>query len=222
MSPRSTSLAVAAVVALALALPSRAYACWDGYTGSAPRASLCMMGGPVNWSPATGRELADWLVRIAALVPPGSTANACEFTISVCEGGSSDRCLGGDKWERQTYWRFFRTVARLVKATPALVRAALQKRATPFTVQVGVGYDERGARALATRLNRTKPAEHGFYEAGGFPADNDVAHVIAAQDDEGTPTYRVVVGAYLTRAEAKATVTQVRAETGVQGFVRPL
>jgi hypothetical protein len=176
----------------------------------------------MTWTPARARELADWLVRVEALVPPGHVATACEFTIDVCKAGSSSSCVGGERWERQTYWGFFRTVARLVKAKPAVVRAALQKQATPFTVQVAVGYDAAGARALARRLNRTPPAEHGFYEAGGFPAQNDAVHVIADRDDEGAPIYRVVVGAYLTRAEARATAAKLRTAAGLRSFVRPL
>jgi hypothetical protein len=44
----------------------------------------------------------------------------------------------------------------------------------------------------------------------------------ADRDDEGAPIYRVVVGAYLTRAEAQATAERVRSATGARGFVRPL
>jgi len=217
-------LASVVLAAVLVALPSPARACWDGYKGRSPSVSMCVMTGPARWSPETARELADWLVRIAALVPPGHEAEACELSVHVCEEGSSERCLGSARWERETYWAYFRNVARIVKAKPAAVRAALQRRATPLTVQVAVGYDERGARALATRLNRTHPADHGFYEAGAFPSDDskDVVHVVADRDDEGAPIFRVVVGAYLTRAEAKATVARLRADAGVRGFVRPL
>jgi hypothetical protein len=217
----------AAVLAAALlgvlACPAPAHACWDGHLGTAPRASLCVMTGPTRWKAVVARELADWLVRVEALVPPGYHASACEGGVSICEQQSPYRCLGHAQMERDTYWGFFRAVQEVVEARPAAVHAALQKKATPLTVQVAVGYDEAGARALARRLSRLRPADQGFYEAGAFPGgnDKDVVHVLADRDDEGAPIYRVVVGAYLTRAEARATVARLR-EIGLRGFVRPL
>jgi hypothetical protein len=224
----SAALALSVLATVLVALPSAAHACWDGYAGEIPHVSVGMQAGSRTWSPDTARELAQWLVRIDALRPQGHSVSAWDGAVRVCEERSGPRatsCLGDDHWDRwdgRTFWSMFRAVALAVGAKPVAVRAALQRKATPFTVQVAVGYDERGARALARRFNQTHPADHGFYEAGGFPADNDVVHVMADRDDEGAPIFRVVVGAYLTRAEAQATVVRVRAAAGLQGFVRPL
>ena len=105
-------LLIVVLVLAALLAPRTGFACWDGHTAESARVSLCVMDGATEWQPATARELADWLVRVEALLPPGYRADACAQTISVCRtmpsGAADDDCLGDDTWSPQRLSLLFR------------------------------------------------------------------------------------------------------------------
>ena len=115
--------------------------------------------------------------------------------------------------------RLFRVLARELGVSPAERRAALGATSGAHTVQVAASRDRAAAEALAERL--ADQGEHGFYEAGGFPALNATAHVVEGVDASGAPVYRVFVGAFLEGADAERVASRLRA-AGRRAFVRPL
>lgn len=120
------------------------------------------------------------------------------------------------EWHDGHYLTLFREVARIVGASPADVARARSLETPVYVVQVGVFAERRGADALAAQVSSRDEAEHGFLEAGGFPADNPEAHVVTIAS--ARELHRVYVGAFVDRGEAEA----LAASLGERAFVRAL
>jgi len=191
-------------------VPARA--CWDGYQASTPH--LYVMGPDDEWSLERAGQLARWMPRIEALLAPRGVEVAVYHDMVELSDG---RVLSVPEGKLH---RLFAVLARELAVPPAERRAAMRVRADARTIQVAATRDEAAARALADRLNAELLGAHGFYEAGGFPAENERAHVVEASDEEGV-VYRVLVGAFLDRTEASRVAAELRAITGA-AFLRPL
>jgi hypothetical protein len=209
---RST-LALAAV--LALLVPEPARACWDGYavdTGDGIR----FTGGDESWSASNAVMLGSWALRYRALLGDEGTleiefgwgeASVGEQTIPL-ERASDPRAL------------FDRLADAL--AVPSARRARLLAiDARPYAVQVAASRDRARAEHLAMQLSESE-LPFGFYEAGGFPADNAEAHVVEGIAADGQPVFRIVVGAFLDRASAAQAATEIARVTGRTTSLRAL
>ena len=204
----STLLALAFALSLAACLPSRARACWDGFYAQV--GDVSQMGGDTRWDLDAVRERARWLGRIDALLPDGAsvTSEWGYVTVSV-DGHDTDF-----EWQNGQYLTLFREVARVVGATPADVRRALRTETALYVVQAAAFREADDAATYAAHVSDRAEASHGFYEAGGFPADNPEAHVVTVQAPG--KTHRVYVGAFVDRAEAAAMAQAL----GGHAFVR--
>lgn len=193
------------VLAILLA-PSSALACWDGTYAVVGDVEL--MDFDIGWSPERAREVATWLGRLDALLPDGAVLRL-EFghaTLELPDGRTLEPA-----WSGRSFPELFRAVAAAVSA-PAATAGAARSLATPvFTVQTGAFTTRDAAERFAASL--ADRGEHGFFETGGFPADNPTAHVI-----EAAGAYRVVVGAFVDRTAAQALATTL----GGAAFVRTL
>src|SRR5262249_26019597 len=116
----------------------------------------------------------------------------------------------------------FSRVAAATRASAATVKRARAVDAAPLTLQVFAGHSEARAEAFAKRINDAGEGAHGFYNAGGFPANNPTAHVVDGVDASGRALYRVVVGAFLAKSDAVATGAELKKATGIAGFARAL
>jgi hypothetical protein len=208
--------AVAAVMLLGVGLtPARALAGWDGY--SVQHGSVAFTGPDAVWDPADARTLGTWALRFEALLGPKGSLTSEFGAATACV---EDRCE--EISIRSTSpAALFDAVARELAVPRARRAAALQVSARPFSVQVAASRDRARAEALATRLSEAD-LPMGFYEAGGFPADNPEAHVLPARDAQGLTVYRVVVGAFLRRQQAHAHRQQITQATGLPTVLRAL
>lgn len=218
MNQSALRLALSLLIAIVIS-PASAEACWDGY--AAVYGNVTVQGGDTEWSPENARELALWLPRLNALVG--------EEPLEVMFGSAYVR----DAEIEYPHGRFdllFARVARKLELERPARRAAMQVGFNALTVQVGATRDRASAEALADRLMQSDPgyssgsfaAAHGFYEAGGFPADNSSLHVIETADDQGVPVFRVVVGAFLSTEIAQTVATAMRQAHGMSAYVRRL
>ncbi len=196
----------ATIVFLSLLVPSPAVACWDGTYAALGDVEL--MDGEEGWSADRAVELATWLGRIDALLPDGAVVMVEHGYVSVQLPDGTTLEPG---WDGGSLAGLFEVVAATLGAPPERVRAARALTTPVFTVQAGAFNTRGAAERLAATLSDV--GEHGFFETGGFPADNPTAHVI---EDGGA--YHVVVGAFVERAAAQA----LAATLGRGAFVRSL
>ena len=215
--------ALALVLLFAQALP--AAACWDGY--AAVYKDLVLQGGDTEWSPETARKLALWMPRIQALVADEGAE------IYMGSAYIRDRELS---YPEGDFEALFAVLVDELDIDAAGRRAAMGEGNTALTVQVAATRNRARAEALVHRLLHEHPAAqldadpellslfdpHGFYEAGGFPADNSAMHIMERLDDDGTTVYQVVVGAFMERSAADEVLQEVRRTYGIDGFVRRL
>ena len=194
-----------------------ARACWDGEALTV--GDVTYTGGHVGWDPDRARELATWLTRIDALLGP-------EAQLEVYWDGAvlQDPRRGVVEWERdgRSLAALFREVALHSGASPEEVRRARTLAASPVTVQVAAVSDRARAEQLAERITGSGAGEHGYYETGGFPADNPTAHVVTGADARGRTVHRVVVGAFVDRAHAEQVRDRLAEQLGLRGRVRLL
>ena len=110
-------------------------------------------------------------------------------------------------------------------------RAAMAIEIAPLTIQVAATRERARAEALVDRLMARDQSDeeleaiygvHGFFEAGGFPADNASFHVVEKIGDDGAPVFQVLAGAFLSRTQADQAVEVLRAALQLDGFVRRL
>lgn len=212
---------LALTVACLALTPAPARACWDGLLAESADVRLQLMGGAAGaWDPARVQAFATWLTRIDALAPDFLEVIATERDLTLF----CDTCTNAEnlKWDGDLA-TLFEKVARAVGADRKARRDALAQDATAYTVQIAAFATQAEADALALKLNGKADSleTHGFVQIGGFPAMNDTTHVVAVAHETG-PVYRVLVGAFLSRADAEAAQTLVHAETSLRGFVRPL
>lgn len=208
----------------AITLPSTpAAACWDGHL--AVVGGVTMSSGGTSWSPERARELATWLSRIDALLSAGATLDIQFGYARLCSGGDRTGEEGTCtewQWDERSLAALFRDVAQRTRASEDLVRTARATRRDVHVIQIAAFRDRAQAEALAVRLADTGIGEHGFYQAGGFPADNPVAHVLTMADASGRAVHRVVVGAFVERSQAERVREALDGELGVRGIVRAL
>jgi len=229
------TLLAACLTLACLATPRRASACWDGYAASAGNVHVAVdtgEGSP-SWSPPFVRDVATWLVRTDALLPAGVTVDVDPYGYgSVCRGTAADACateIASFRWDGDMQ-SLFRTVAAGVHASPASRRGARARRVTAWSVQVFAARDERRAQRVADELNALQKSDddfscdEGFLSVGGFPSWNDCAHVAVGEvrARDGRPLHRVLVGAFLDPAEARAALAQIVTHTSLRGFVRTI
>jgi hypothetical protein len=220
--PRLTAV-LAAVGASLFALP-RAHACWDGHRAAVRRVTLSIPGDR-RWTPEEARAAAVWGARIDALLPPGTVLDAFGGYAELCtdQHGGCGATMAEIRWDGVRLADLFAKVASATGASKAIVRRARMLGAQPLTVQVLAARSEANAKAFASRINAAGAAGiDGYFEAGGFPATNPSAHVLAAVDAKGNAVYRVVVGAFLTKADADAARAELYRSAGVDGFARAL
>ncbi|MFT5357307.1 MAG: hypothetical protein ACI9KE_004541 [Polyangiales bacterium] len=218
MNHSALRLGLFLVITLILSPPS-ASACWDGY--AAVYGNVTVQGGDTEWSPENARELAIWLPRLSAIIG--------EEQLEVAFGSAFVRDAEID-YPAGRFDLLFARVARKLGLERQARRAAMQIGFDALTVQVGATRDRASADALAERLMQSDPgyssgsfaAEHGFYEAGGFPADNSSLHVLETTDAQGAPVFRVVVGAFMTMADAQVVAEAMRQAHGMSAYVRRL
>lgn len=79
----------------------------------------------------------------------------------------------------------------------------------------------RAAR-VSEQLQRADDAERGFFFAGNVPAANPAAHVIREADARGCILYKVLFGAFLDSASARASAQVITRQTTLETFVRQL
>lgn len=192
--------------------PRRASACWDGFLAATPH--LTVMGSDTQWSLSRAEHLAEWLPRIEALL----AARGVTVEASFGQAYFDDETVS---YEEREMDRLFDALADALGASDAERRRAMSARGDAHTVQLAATRDLDAARALAARINEQEEDSHGFYEAGGFPARNDVAHVVEVTGAAGQPVYRVLVGTFLDRAEASRVAALLRPITG-EAFLRRL
>jgi SPOR domain len=224
-----TPLLLLALVAL---LPAPARACWDGVSASVGRVSFQLALSPeesAEWAPDEAQKLATWGRRLDALLPDGGSLTVQMYEssqaaeVELCGLPPDGRCES-ITWPsgRVKLRDLFNEVAMRVGAPPEGAARARSLSANTRTVEVLAALDRRSAERVADRINAGELELHGFYVAGGFPARNPSAHVVRATDHTGRPTYQVLVGAFLTRAEAERARAELRDAIGLDGRVRLL
>lgn len=170
------------------------------------------MGDDTLWDAPTLRHHATWLGRINRLLPAGATVISEHGFVTVNVGGTSSEFT----WNDGQYRTLFDNVARNVGASPIGIQSALRLETPVYVVQAGAFVNETRARAQADAISQGDIAEHGFYEAGGFPAINPTAHVVTIRAKR--TIHRVYVGAFVNRQEAEA----IAKRRGQGAFVREL
>lgn len=212
---RLVAAASLCLVLLVLGSVRTARACWDGYAVRLD--NIAFTGADDVWAPARARELAVWARRFEALLGPAGTLEA--------DGAFAEACVDSRCVEvvapTATPRALFEAVARALAIPAAQRAAALRASASPFAVQVAATRDRAAAERLAARLSDAE-LPRGFYDAGGFPADNAEVHVIEATAADGRAIYRVVVGAFLDRSDALAHAPEIAAQTGLPVVLRAL
>ncbi len=189
--------ALALAASLAVALPARA--CFDGYVARGRHLTLSVSGDS-DWEPAHIRRVATWIARIDSLLSEPYE----------------------DLVERENFSEIFRDVAESVGASSKRQARALSIRVTPVTVQLLAVRNAESAHTFAAAIEQTDAADRGFYESGGFPSLNPRVHVIRERDASGRMLYKVLVGAFLDRREARKVLSGLEREVGARGFVRNL
>jgi hypothetical protein len=206
MSTRTLSIALALALSFVVAQPARA--CWDGFHAHVGR--VVEMGGDDQWDLDAIQTRATWLGRIDALLPAGGSVWVEHGYVTVEANGVTHEL----EWHDGHYVSLFRAVALAVGATPAQIRHARSVATPVYVVQTGAFLDAPLARTEARAISDRDDVEHGFLEAGGFPADNPEAHVVTMPF--ARQIHRVYVGAFVDRAEADA----LAARLGHGAFVR--
>ncbi len=206
----SLRLLPAVTLALALFVPSTAVACWDGF--SAHVGNVNESGDDTTWDETTLRHHAEWLGRINALLPDNATVFSDHGFVMLTIDGQDREFT----WNDGHYRTLFDTVASSVGASKRHIQRALRADTPVYVVQSGAFINESSARKQAEAISQGDVAEHGFFAAGGFPADNPEAHVVTIS--AARQLHRVYVGAFVNRGEAESLAKRL----GRGAFVREL
>jgi hypothetical protein len=185
------------LASFAVALPAEA--CFDGYIARGRHLTLAVSGDS-DWEPAHIRRVATWVARIDALLSE-------EYE---------------DLVRHEDFREIFREVADSVGASSERRARAFRIRVVPVTVQLLAVRNEASALSFAAAIEQTDSADGGFFESGGFPSINPRVHVVSERDRRGRKLYKVLVGAFLERREARKVLYDLEREVGVRGFVRKL
>lgn len=200
----------AVALGLALSVPSNASACWDGFYARV--GNVDEMGDDTSWDEATLRHHATWLGRVNALLSNDTTVASQHGFVTLTVGGKSHEFT----WNDGNYATLFDLVARNVGASNTDIERAKRVETPVYVVQAGAFVNESRAHTWAQSLSQGDVAEHGFFQAGGFPADNPEAHVVTISN--GRKLHRVYVGAFVNRAAAETVAKRL----GRGAFVRAL
>jgi hypothetical protein len=211
---------VACALAFAVVFSSlarRADACWCGQTASNERVSITTRMPnadycPPEWSPAVIHAHADRLARIDAALPAG-------LAIEV-ENGHADVTPLSDR-NAVLVAIDFPDDGALVRALSILgpaARPAPRSPARVWAVQLIAARSAARAEAVRARADAADSVTTGFFFAGDHPAINPIARVLAGDDR----LHRVIAGVFLSEREARQAARAVRAETGLDVFVRTL
>ncbi len=173
------------------------------------------------WSPEMARRWAKWVGRISALVPEGKVLQVDHGAIAICNAGTTDCVAAPATWDDGSLSTLFELTADLFATPAATITSGRRSDGHPLTVQVAATSDRGAAERLAERLNRGELELHGFLQVGGLPAFNDYAHVVVSPTAT-YPTYHVVVGAFLDRAQAEEALGLLDSDLGFGGYIRPL
>jgi hypothetical protein len=195
-----------------------AHACWDGSMAVVGRVTYTTFDD--SWSADDALQQARWLSRIDRLLPEGASLEVWPDPWLTVGGDTIELEFNG------TLSDLYHQTARALRVNPLhelMVRHA--PGPTVWTVQAGSFASE--AQALRQAETIGSSCASGFYEAGGFPAMNPTAHV----ERESDGRFRVVVGAFLERAEAGEVVAclasgepeyEGEAPLSIKSFVRRL
>jgi len=213
------SFAMAFVAAISLAAP--ALACWDGMAAAGQRVDVSVWRD-ASWRPETAQSMATWITRLDALIPEGTTVTILNQSI-MCDGPACPESVFGlEEPVSGDMPSAFAVTAKMLKVSPAVRARAASLTSSVYTVQVYAGA-KKGALAEREHIHaladELEVGLSGFYVEGGFPAIHPVAHIVREGD-----TYRVVVGAHRTIANARIAVDALSAKgvKGVKGFVRTM
>lgn len=218
---RVLALALPLVTTTIAALtPTGARACWDGIAVSSDRVVLGI-DTPASWTPEGARHWAKWLGRLDALVPAGKQLVVMQGAIEICDDGHENCREAAVGWDDGSAFTLFQIAVALFEPNRQQVAQARRAGHVALTVQVAATFDLAAAQALAVRINDAELELAGFYDVGGFPSTNDVAHVVERVTDDGV-RYEVVVGAFLDRAQAREALAVLDEALTLDGFVRPL
>lgn len=186
-----------------LALP--ADACWDGYASTVGDVTFQRASDPAAWRADDAWYATQWAARLDALLPEGVTLDVMNTYVS-CDGAAAcdtvPEALGSDDPSK-----LFGALAQAFGRSWKERAAALATTQRVYTVQVFAGAPAAArrerARLLALAAEGTIDAEgdRGFFEAGGFPAENPSVHAIRDRDD--ADLVRVVVGTYPSATAAR-------------------
>ncbi len=213
--PRLPSFAFGLLAFVLASSAGEAHACWDGVAIQMDRVTYTYLGG--EWMPRQGQEYFDEGRRLRAILAANQSLVIEPRSIAwqPCEGCDSQSAPRDDTRP------LFDQVAALVQATPAVIARAKALRATQaITLQAFATRSLVTAKAVAHRINSAerRPSE-SFYAVGGFPATRRVARVVVARNaSSGKALYRVLVGAYETRAEGN----EQRGGLSYRSFARSL
>jgi len=200
----------AVTLALALFVPSTTLACWDGFYAQV--GNVNETGDDTTWDEATLQHHAKWLGRINALLPKNTTVFSDHGFVTLTIDGQDREFT----WDDRHYRTLFDSVAHNVGASKIDRQRALLADTRIYVVQTGAFISESRARKLAEAISQDDNAEHGFFQAGGFPADNPEAHVVTSTTRR--KLHRVYVGAFVNRGEAESLSKRL----GRGAFVREL
>lgn len=202
--------------------PTPASACWDGFSAELGKVSIEGEVHPESepeWQIGQARALARWGTRLNALLPHDSSLDIAFLSVTLCVPRHRHKCAeipapwwkeAGDASPAQLdHWlgRAFALVATRIRATPRRIAVARRASSTLFTVQVGSyrsrGLAERQVEQLnhMVRYNYLPWESRSFYVAGGFPALDDVAHLLPCRI-KGHVWHRVVVGEFTSLKNA--------------------
>lgn len=223
--PTLTLFAGALLLGATLLPSGKANACWDGVfldTGRVTISDLDLMDG---FDVEQTRQVGRWIARIEELLPARVNLTVEFGRLEMCGAHGNDDfgCIEPDEQWRTDLPALFEMVADMVQASPDDRARARRVERRPLTVQVAAT-GRRSARRLVSRIHRELRDDplFGFLEVGGFPAENDFARVIPQRTRRGSKVYRVVVGAFLDKAEARLARDRIEQLVGLDGFVRAL
>ncbi len=181
-----------ALIAATVTAAPAAFACWDG--------SLTQVGDTYmqsyddHYSDVAAIEHVTWSWRIDKLLPEGARFEMFGEPTLYHDGEITDLT-----WHPRTGLPgLFDAVAKAL-GTSRLQALLIKNMEVPvYTIQAGTFSTEALAQARVEVIGSQCP--HGAYEVGGFPAENNSAHIQRTQAGH----FRVIVGTFSSRDEAEA------------------
>ncbi|MFV8753757.1 SPOR domain-containing protein [Nannocystaceae bacterium ST9] len=213
----AASLALLSTFALTL-VPNTADACWDGIYAASEKTELRILEGDAWAANADLESAADWLTRIDALLPGDARLSVDMGYVDLTS--ESGTCSLIDPPEIGDFEQLFDLVAASCQRSKAEIASAREQSASLYTVQLLSTREREAAEALIEELETEGCSWHGFYEQGGFPSFNPCASIETATLADGREVHRVLVGNYLSRADAELDRRSIRADLGHEGMVR--